>query len=53
MRVVVCIDLSDKEPHKQAGVDRVDTLGHLDSLMVRILSSKRPEVWVLIMLSPQ
>ena len=36
--VVVCNDLSGKQPHRQVGVDRVVTLGSLSGEMVSTLA---------------
>ena len=35
--VVVCTDLSGKEPHRQVGVDRVVILGSLGGVMVIVV----------------
>ena len=45
--VVVCTDLSGKEPHRQVGVGRVVTSGSLDGVVVSVvvctdLSDKEP-----------
>ena len=47
--VVVCIDLSCKEPHRQVGVDKMMTSGNLDDVMVSTLADNE-EVGVRILL---
>ena len=44
MSVVVCIYLSGKELHRQVGVDKVDTLGSLDGVMVSTLAQNVRDV---------
>ena len=52
--VVVCTDLSAKEPHRQVGVDRVMISGSLGGVMVSVvvctdLSGKEPHHDIMIM----
>ena len=48
--VLVCVDLSDKEPHRQVGVDKVMALGSLGGEMVFMLSPEWQYVCVLNLL---
>ena len=41
---VLCTDLSSKETHKQAGVDRVIASGSLDNVMASILAVEWQEM---------
>ena len=50
--VIVCTDLSDKEPHRQSGTDRVIVSGRLNSLMVSMLATEWQEVRVRILFTP-
>ena len=37
-RVIVCTNLSGKEPYRQAGVDRIVTSGNLGGVMISTLA---------------
>ena len=48
--LIICTELSGKEPHRHAGLDRVIASGSLGHVMVCLLASEWQEVWVQIML---